>query len=64
MIDSVIMNIYIYIYSGGLYETSAVEKVINELDRMDEVASQYSKALPSSGSKDISVLTSQRLQDQ
>ncbi|XP_074574570.1 polyamine oxidase 1-like [Curcuma longa] len=53
----------IYKENGGLYESSEAEEAIHQFEQMDELASQYSKALPSSGNKDISVLTSQRLQD-
>ncbi|RWV84184.1 hypothetical protein GW17_00054120 [Ensete ventricosum] len=52
-----------YLLSGGLYQSSEVDEVIEEADKVDSFGQKLSASLPPSGREDVSILTSQRLKD-
>ncbi|WOK95463.1 polyamine oxidase [Canna indica] len=52
-----------YKQNGGVYESSQVEEAIEVAEKMDSAGEKLSKSLNPSGQDDISILTSQRLQN-
>lgn len=53
-----------YVLSGGLYQSSEVDEVIEEADKVNSFGEKLSASLPPSGREDVSILTSQRLKNQ